>query len=781
MKNALTISKLVFFLLVITSSLKISAKTIYYVKQSGTGDGSSWTKAAGNIQAMIDKAVAGDEVWVAKGTYYPTTEIIARDARSRTFLLKDRVNLYGGFVGNESTILNRLIADIDKNGKIDSFEFVNPSILNGNIDEVEDKWIKNTSNDGVTWTWKVTGNEGNCYNVVFAQNEFEFVTNFDGFTISGGNANYTGHEMGGGIYDKSIKLKVSNCIVNNCFAKSLGGGIYSSFVSNCLVYNCGSNLDGGGIQNWNGSLINCKVNNCSASSGSGGGIGSTSLKSETYIVNCEVNDCSAYSGGGIYSSVISISSSFGGSAKSNGTIERCKVFNCTSSEGGGIAAYANAKYLNDISRSDIINCWVFNCLSLNKGGGICLSESGNCYCNIEFCTINNCESKSAGGIYFESSHYLINCVIVNCKADDYGGVLISKVADFNNNIVSHNIPQNYNENASYSGDKQVSILNDIYLTFVKPTTFNGIAQTNLQEEELIKANWSLCNGSKGINAVGKGFGGIGGIDILGEPRFMYGLNDIGAFEYNVPYVYLPIVENFNIIDRFNQSDLLYGSTKMNTINDIKWIIENKKAVFSWKTNLTSNYNETFFTYQIDASKALNVILRYDLYFQAYSGTISPLGTEKLTVEYSLDFITWVAIANYSNLNGTIPSKTYKHDLSSKLGGKTFFIRFNANGSNTNRIEKWEVDNIIIDTNGSTTTGLQLVEKETLKYSLTNGILQIHNLDNVENLQLFDLKGRQLFNYKPMDYPIKLQLPCRGVYIFRTHSEVGVISQKVVWE
>ena len=55
----------------ISISCTLSAKTVYFVKADGTGDGSSWANAANNIQTMIDKAIAGDEVWVAKGRYYP--------------------------------------------------------------------------------------------------------------------------------------------------------------------------------------------------------------------------------------------------------------------------------------------------------------------------------------------------------------------------------------------------------------------------------------------------------------------------------------------------------------------------------------------------------------------------------------------------------------------------------------------------------------------------------------------------------------------------------------
>ncbi len=48
----------------------------------------------------------------------------------------------------------------------------------------------------------------------------------------------------------------------------------------------------------------------------------------------------------------------------------------------------------------------------------------------------------------------------------------------------------------------------------------------------------------------------------------------------------------------------------------------------------------------------------------------------------------------------IPHQTYIHDLSAQLAGKKFYIRFNATGDDSNRIEKWEIDNVIINTDGS---------------------------------------------------------------------------------
>lgn len=63
---------LLFSLCGILFTASISAK-IRYVKTDGVGDGSSLANASSSIQTMIDNSATGDEVWVASGTYYPTT------------------------------------------------------------------------------------------------------------------------------------------------------------------------------------------------------------------------------------------------------------------------------------------------------------------------------------------------------------------------------------------------------------------------------------------------------------------------------------------------------------------------------------------------------------------------------------------------------------------------------------------------------------------------------------------------------------------------------------
>ena len=107
-------SFIVFILFVSSQALAV----IRYVKPiaSGTGDGSSWVNASGNLQAMINIASPTmDELWVAAGTYFPTAYpsgcatcgTASTTNRNNTFLLKSGLRIYGGFAGNETNRATR--------------------------------------------------------------------------------------------------------------------------------------------------------------------------------------------------------------------------------------------------------------------------------------------------------------------------------------------------------------------------------------------------------------------------------------------------------------------------------------------------------------------------------------------------------------------------------------------------------------------------------------------------------------------------------------------------
>ena len=74
-------------------------------------DGLTWPTAYADLQAALDQAELLNtdadpendvtEIWIAEGTYKPTTMLYPTVARSATFSLLDGVSLYGSFAGDE--------------------------------------------------------------------------------------------------------------------------------------------------------------------------------------------------------------------------------------------------------------------------------------------------------------------------------------------------------------------------------------------------------------------------------------------------------------------------------------------------------------------------------------------------------------------------------------------------------------------------------------------------------------------------------------------------------
>ncbi len=196
-----------------------TAATVLYVKPGGTGDGSSWSQA-GELQAMVNQAGEGAEIWVAAGIYTGLS--------SPLLAMKPGVALYGGFAGMES--------------------------LRGQRD-----WRSNVSElDG----------EGIRRCVVGANNAL-----LDGFVLSNGYADY-----GGGLYNYAVAPAVANCTFRNHHAIDDGGAVYNGSASpifiNCVFTGNASSSDGGGMYNINASplLTNCVFTGNSAQNGHGGGV-----------------------------------------------------------------------------------------------------------------------------------------------------------------------------------------------------------------------------------------------------------------------------------------------------------------------------------------------------------------------------------------------------------------------------------------------------------------------------------------------------------------------------
>jgi len=229
MKILMRIILLLLFLLNALSSL--DAQETLYVKQNATGnnDGSSWFNAFIDLQDAIAEADSTTSIWVAEGNYLPT----ATEDRTISFVLKNGVKMYGGFVGTENDLSQRDFTN-------------NLTTLNGNIGSLTD------STD-------------NSYQVIYSIGT-DSTARIDGFMIRNGHAFdpdiSTSYNYGGGIYLAATEehLLISPVIINNHFinntARYYGGAIYCAFsdegeaiptISHCSFTNNEALLRGGAI------------------------------------------------------------------------------------------------------------------------------------------------------------------------------------------------------------------------------------------------------------------------------------------------------------------------------------------------------------------------------------------------------------------------------------------------------------------------------------------------------------------------------------------------------
>ena len=187
-------------------------RQIIYVNQNATGnnDGSSWENAYTDLQPALQDATANDEIWVARGTYYPTSD----GDREQSFAIPDRVKVYGGFVGGETELEQR-------------DWLTNSTILSGNIGD-----LNNVTDNSV--------------HVVDISNTSSFFTVVDGFVVAEGYAtrferddsSSGGDNAGGGIYAfQNGEANLNNLIIVNNFSESRGGGIFAANDSELNINN----------------------------------------------------------------------------------------------------------------------------------------------------------------------------------------------------------------------------------------------------------------------------------------------------------------------------------------------------------------------------------------------------------------------------------------------------------------------------------------------------------------------------------------------------------------
>jgi hypothetical protein len=170
----------------------VSARVWFVDASRPGGDGSTWVLAFKHLQdALAVPPSAGDEIWVAAGTYWPDRD---RDdpggtgVRTASFVLVDGTLLLGGFAGNETTR-----GDRDPMG--------NETVLAGDI---------------------AVAQEDHSVHVVTSAGDSS-ATFVDGFTVTEGFAD--AEEGGGGLLCMETEAFVVRCLFTGNTATRMGSAV----------------------------------------------------------------------------------------------------------------------------------------------------------------------------------------------------------------------------------------------------------------------------------------------------------------------------------------------------------------------------------------------------------------------------------------------------------------------------------------------------------------------------------------------------------------------------
>lgn len=393
--------------------------SVIYVDGSATGsaNGSSWLHAFTNVQPAIDAATNGDQVWIAQGTYIPTSwPNGGSSGREKHFSLKNGVSVYGGFAGGETNVMQRDPAAY-------------PTVLSADLDGNDVDLDHNGRSDPTTAS-------NNAYHIVYHPSGLALsnLALLDGVTLRGGNANGAyPHERGGAVYNSYSSPVIVNCMIVDSVS---GGGIWndnsSPIISNCTITTSGS---GGGIYGNDSSPV---IAGCVISSNSGPGI-ENYYYSSPVIRDCTISHNSP--GGGIVNE-----------RHCSPTIARCTIYeNLSSGHGGGI-------HNSDYSSPTITDCTIVRNWASDDGGGMySYHYSSPSVINCSF--VGNAADDSGGAMYNDdSAPILAHCTIAGNSALSYGGAVRNDVGSypytpptFINCIVWSNLPgPQISPNAWYS-------------------------------------------------------------------------------------------------------------------------------------------------------------------------------------------------------------------------------------------------------------------------------------------------------------------------------------------
>ncbi|MCL1921272.1 MAG: InlB B-repeat-containing protein [Kiritimatiellaeota bacterium] len=498
----------------------------------------------GALQAAINGAANGDVLMVAPGTYWPINtqekrlDIQSTGGASVTFI--------NGGGTNRCAMLSSMYDNI-----LTGFTLTNG---NANASGVAYRFYGGGA-------WGRTSTLNNC---VITGNTADYgggtyACTLNNCVLSGNEA---GYYYGGGAYNGSLY----DCTLTNNTA-GVGGGMYGGVLYDCVLTGNRSLNPGGGAGNC--TLTGCTLANNMAALEGGGAY-------DSVLYDCVLEGNTADWGGGAYYSDLYDCTLSGNEAESGGGAGHCDLYDCTLS--GNEAFYGGGAYEGMLTgctlsgneayfgggayNGTLTNCVLEGNSARNNGGGANGGTLVNCTlsgneagtygggtrgCTLDNCTVTGNRAVVGGGAYDGT---LNNCVLSGNEALSTGGG--AYVCMLNNCTVAGN-------RAAYEGGGACGFASDVPCTLNNCVVWGNTASSgttsnyneycvfaysctspapsgsadgggNVSKNPLFAPmDFRLTEGSPCIDTGANGLA-VGFTDVLGNPRFLGGLVDMGAYE-----------------------------------------------------------------------------------------------------------------------------------------------------------------------------------------------------------------------------------------------------------
>lgn len=362
---------------------------VIYVNRAATGanDGSSWADSFTDLRSALAAAGAGDQIWIAAGTYRPTVG----GNRAATFHLTRSMEIYGGFLGIETRLDQR-----------DPFRYV--TRLSGEIGQpvLDD----------------------NSHHVVVIDVPYPEAVTLDGLVITRGNAaDEPRFEAGAGLFVASGQARIRRCLFRDNHA-AFGAGIYSTEHASLDVADSAFAENYADIDNSSdGGAVYCYLH--PQPSGPNFRFSNTKFS----------NNASSDQGGAIYILADNQGASF--------DIIGCRFSGNRSKEGGAINWDTSGSVL-------IQDCSLIENVAVDRGGAIYAKNAYSADVRIHLSEFraNRAESNSGGAMELRLSgkFSMDRCVLIRntAHASDGGGVSINTGGEYRitNSLFLENVAGN---------------------------------------------------------------------------------------------------------------------------------------------------------------------------------------------------------------------------------------------------------------------------------------------------------------------------------------------------